>query len=479
MNLLQFRRFRPKFAFFLPYLPKSATTSSYSLGWLPKSGGFLFLFFFSLTAFAANYYVTELGGGNHSGTSLGNSWSIGDFNRSGKPTGGDTVFFFGVFTSTVIPAKGGNGAARLTLDMTGATLTNTDPRIQINNLTYLTLKGGNFGSSYSGGIISFNGGGAPAHDITIEGCSYTGVANGIAIFLSLNHVYNLVLSNCTVDNVSMFVLGDSTLNHDIDITGCYARTSTDTIAQDDLIHIGDAANITIEKCKLIGRAPASSTGRHNDIVQNFKKGGTNNPGNPTNWVIRYNWFEMQNVSGSGDASFLMFQSMAGNPALKLYGNVFLGSGTIGNNGVCVGRNVGGSYYCYNNTFIRHNNPDNTVRFMDSGTVYAKNNLGMSDPSVGVYQHFLNFTMAIGACDYNFWYLTYSPSHYAGPHGSATVNPLFTNYAGHDFSLSSSSPLRGKGDRSIGPEYSLGIAPGATWPNPALISRSASWNVGAY
>src|SRR5260221_12800581 len=103
MNLLQFRRFRPKFAFFLPYLPKSATTSSYSLGWLPKSGGFLFLFFFSLTAFAANYYVTELGGGNHSGTSLGNSWSIGDFNRRGKPTVVDTGFFFGIFTSTLIP----------------------------------------------------------------------------------------------------------------------------------------------------------------------------------------------------------------------------------------------------------------------------------------------------------------------------------------------------------------------------------------
>jgi hypothetical protein len=189
---------------------------------------------------------------------------------------------------------------------------------------------------------------------------------------------------------------------------------------------------------------------------------------------------MQNTTGSGDVSFFMFQSMAGNPALKVYGNVFFGSATIGNNGLCVGRNLGGSYYCYNNTFVRHVNPNNMLRFAESGTLYAKNNVGLADPSIWIYDtNFINWTMPVGACDYNFWYGTHVSSNWAGPHGSVTINPLFTNYAGHDFSLSSSSPLRGKGDRSIGAEYSLGIAPGATWPNPALISRSVSWNVGAY
>jgi hypothetical protein len=483
MNLLQFRHFRPKFGFFLPYLPKSAISGSYSLLLLPKFGFFLFLFFFSLTAFAANYYVTQVGGGSHNGSSIGNSWSVTDFNGKTTPHGGDTVIFTGTFTSTIAPAcnGSGNGAGRLILNFAGAVLNAADPRLHFSNRSYLTVIGGTLGPSYSGGLIEFNpNGGEQSHDITIEGWKYTGAANGVAVFVVLDHVYNLVVSNCTVDNVSMFVVGGSTLNHDIDITGCYARTSTDTTKQDDVIHISDVANVTIEKCKLINRAPSSSI-NHNDIIQTYTKNGSN-PGNPTNWVIRYNWIEMQHSSGTGDASFLMMQSMAGNPALKLYANVFFGSATIGNNGVCVGRDNGGSYYCYNNTFVRHNDPDNTVRFNDSGTLYVKNNVGMSDPSVGVYQHFINWTMAIGAWDYNFWYLTYTSSRYAGPHGSVSLNPLFRNYAGEDFSLASNSPLLGKADRSIGAEYSFGIARGATWPNPALVSRTAtttSWDPGAY
>jgi hypothetical protein len=482
MNQLQFRRFGPKFAFFLLRIPKAATASSSFIIRLPKLSLFLFLSLFSLPALATTYYVTQAGGGSHDGSSIGNSWSLADFNGKTTPQGGDTVSFSGSFSDTVTPVCNGsdNGAGRLTLDMRAATLTNANPRIQLTARAYLTLLGGTMASAYDTTCINFNpNGGGQSHDITIDGWQYTGADNGIAYFLSLNHVTYLTVSNCTVDNVSSFVSGDSSLNHDILLTGCYARTSTDVTTQDDLLRIADAANITIEKCKLIGRAPADPAGHHNDIIQTYTKGGSN-PGSPTNWVIRYNWFEMQNTTGSGDCSFLMFQSMTGDPALKLYGNVFFGSATIGNNGVCVGRNNGGSYYCYNNTFVRHVNPNNMIRFNDSGTFYLKNNVGMNDPSIYIYDiNFINSTMSVGAADYNFLYLTHLSSNWAGPHGSVSLNPLFSDYAGNDFSLQAGSPLLNKGDRSIGAEYSTGIAPGATWPNPALVDRSTSWNVGAY
>lgn len=445
---------------------------------------FLFSLLLPLTSYAASYFVTPSGGGNHSGTSSGNPWSLAEFNGKTNPTGGDTVTFSGTFTGTVVPPKSGiSNAARLTLNFAGATLTNADPRIQVNHLAYVNILGGSMSAAYDATLINFNpNGGGQSHDVTVGNWSYTGPANGISYFLNIDHVTNLVVSNCYVDNVSCFLNGSSVLNHDIDITGNFARTSTDVTSQDDLIRISDAANITIEKNKLIDRAPASSV-NHNDVIQNFTKGGSN-PGSPTNWILRYNWIEMQQRSGSGDNSFLMFQSMGGNPAVKIYGNVFYGSGTIGNNGICIGRGNGGSYYFYNNTVVRHNDPDNTVRFADSGTVYAQNNVGMADPSVGKYATFLLWTMAIGASDYNFYYGVYTAgggpvnAGYAGPHGSVNINPMFTNYAGTDFSLSASSPLRGRGNRNIGAEFNTGIKAGSQWPNPTLTPRN-TWDVGAF
>jgi hypothetical protein len=215
--------------------------------------------------------------------------------------------------------------------------------------------------------------------------------------------------------------------------------------------------------------------QHNDIIQTYTKGGSD-AGSPTNWIVRYNWIEMQQTSGSGDNSWLMLESMSGDPALKVYGNVFVGSGTDGNNGLACTRNHGGAYYCYNNTFVRHHNPDNTVRFMDSGTLYAKNNVGIED--AGISGTFLDWTMTTGAWDYNFWYGFAASSQYFGAHGSTSILPVFTNYLGNIFSLLPSSPLRGKGDRTIGAEYNQGIAAGSTWPNPTLVPRS-SWDIGAY
>ena len=48
-------------------------------------------------------------------------------------------------------------------------------------------------------------------------------------------------------------------------------------------------------------------------------------------------------------------------------------------------------------------------------------------------------------------------------------------------MQSTSPLISAGDSTIGSEYSQGITPGATWPNPVLSTRATygNWEVGAY
>jgi hypothetical protein len=84
-------------------------------------------------------------------------------------------------------------------------------------------------------------------------------------------------------------------------------------------------------------------------------------------------------------------------------------------------------------------------------------------------------------DYNFFYNTTAPdTNDQGPHGSLTLDPSFTNFTGEDYSTQSSSPLVGAGDDTIGSAYDQGIAPGATWPNPKLVTRPAgAWDVGAF
>jgi hypothetical protein len=424
---------------------------------------FLLLLCLCWPAFGANFNVTQSGAGNHDGSSAGNAWSVSEFN-SQTTLAGDTVLFTGPISSQVTPASNGSSTNRLKLDFTKATLNSS---VQFRNRAFITAFGGNGGSFDFGGTLS--------HDITIEKWTYTGPPNGTGTFIGSNYVYNLTVSNCTIDNATL-IWGDSNVNHDITITGCFARSSTNETKQTDVVCFGDAANVTIEKCKLIQRAPGNATERHNDVVQNYMKGGSN-PGNPRNWVLRYNWIELQNTSGSGDASWLMFEEMAGDPALRIYSNVFLGSGTIGNNGIAVAFNSGGKYYLYNNTVIRKGNPDNTIRFLDGGggTTYWRNNIGMANS--GINGTFTDITMVNGGTDYNFFYRF--GNQYAGAHGSTTKDPLFANYAANDFSLQANSPCRGAGDSSIGAEYQMGIAPGSSWPNPTLVERTGNWDCGAY
>lgn len=431
-----------------------------------------------------SYYVTQSGAGSNNGTSPANAWSVGAYNSTSTPAGGDTVFFSGTITSTIVPNSNGNSSSRLVLDFTGAMVNATNPGLRIKGRSYLTINGGTFGASSSGTLIDF--GGSQSHDVTINGWRYTGASGGTASFIWGNYCYNLTVSNNTVDNIALFVGGDSVNDHDILIKNNYASSSINTATQSDIIRYGDAYNVTIEGNKLIQRTPGdNASGRHNDAIQTYKSGASQS-GYPYGWIIRYNWIEVNATSGTGDTSWLMLELMSdggATPALKVYSNVFVGDPTDSNtnNGVCIDQQTTPfTVYFYNNTVIRQNGPDNTIRLLGPGTAYVRNNAGYdSSKNWGTD---LSWSMTPGAqWDRNFFYqFSQCSSTYTGPHGSCSTDPKFSNYSNGDFSLQSSSPLANAGDSTIGSEYSQGIAPGSSWPNPTLVTRTTgNWGIGAF
>ena len=440
------------------------------------------LLFVAVLASARSYYVTQSGSGAGDGSSLANAWSVASYNSSSAPGGGDTVYFSGTITSTVAPNTSGtgNGASRLTLDLSGASIDTASPRIRISGKNYLNVNGGTLGTATGGTLINFNG--VQSHDVTIQGWTHTGSSTSTATVITGQYCYNLTIQNNTITNVAGLFFGDSILNHDIQILNNSCLSSPNTSVQTDIIKMGDAYNVTISGNKLVQRAPGATTERHNDVIQCYQKGGSN-AGQPYGWVVRYNWIELDVPSGSGDTSWMMIENMqnsGGTAAIKIYSNVFVGrSGTVSNNGICPNTNASSAaFYFYNNTIVlTGSTPDNTIRFLSPGTVYAKNNVGyaVTSPGTGI-----SWTMAEGGVwDRNYFYrLTGANSNSVGPNGSTSTDPQISNVAGDDFTLKLSSACRAAGE-NLGSEYSQGLALGATWPNPALVARGASWDVGAY
>lgn len=440
---------------------------------------FIFILFqiTSSVCFSSTYYVTQGGSGSSSGNSLSNSWSMANYNSSSIPTGGDTVYFSGVISSQVSPNSSGtgNGTGRLILDFSGATLSGG---ISLNAKNYVTFIGGTFSS----GSKLITCGTIVAHDITISNFNYTGPINGTQEFISVGKCNHLLIVNNTVDNIASFVSAYNGATSDIIVRNNYARTSTNQLTQTDLLFFGDTSNVTIEGNKFIHRAPGTqSNSRHNDVIQTFQSGSSSNA-TPANWIIRYNWIEMAVPAGTdtdGSNSWTMLENMSG--TVKIYSNVFVGGGgSVATNGM----NFNSCYssvivYLYNNTFIAHKTPVNTVRFQNSGTLYSANNVGQAD---GISGTTLQWDWFNTGWNRNFFYnFGNCNSTFTGSGGSCNLDPHFTNYTGNDFSLRSTSPLLTAGDGTIGNEYNQGISPGATWPNPFLSTRSSTgtWEVGAY
>jgi hypothetical protein len=434
---------------------------------------------------AASYFVTQSGAGSHNGTSLANAWSVANYNASGSPTGGDTVTFSGAITSTVIPGTSGagNGVGRLTLDFSGATLTN--PAVSMSSVSFLTMLGGTLVEGSDGSTVikcSYVSPGV-GHDITISNFTFSGNAGGNSTFFSVGSCTNVLIQNNTVDNVISFVNEWQGKTHDITILNNYARTSVNITNQSDVISMGDTINVAIQGNKLINRSPGSQTNaRHNDIIQTFQSGASQNQV-PSNWTIAYNWIEeavTDCAHTDGSNSWTMIEGTGGTN--YLYGNVFYsGNATcaFGNGETMDSNQASVVWYVYNNTYVSPHGYPGIWFQSNSGTLYFRNNAFQMANANGTY---LEFTWKAGAAwDYNF--LDGVPdcsSTVSGTHGSCSTNPLFVSYSGGDLSLQAGSPLINAGDSTIGNQFNQGIAAGATWPNPALVTRATGfWSVGAY
>src|SRR5207302_7950873 len=180
--------------------------------------------------------------------------------------------------------------------------------------------------------------------------------------------------------------------------------------------------------------------------------------------------------------------VTGQPAMRIYANVFVGEtpSINGGNGISIhtGTNASDTYYFYNNTIYRHQQPYNAIRLGEGdgpGTLFWRNNIAAQDASAG--SQMTQVTSTAGATwDYNFFSTNWDTcnSTFTGIHGGCLAIPAFANTSADNLALLVGSQLIGAGDSSIGSEFNQGIAPGATWPNPALVTRAnGAWDVGAF
>jgi hypothetical protein len=446
------------------------------------------------SALATTYYVTQSGAGSQNGSSMANAWSLATFNGTTTPTAGDTVTFSGTFTANIAPQCNGTPSGKLVLDFASNSAVIQTGGVSLTGNTYLTINGGSFstnntGTAADGALIDFVSG--QSHDVVVNGWKFTGTPDGVVDFIQTfsGGCYNLTVQNNTIVNMTHFWSSNTTNTHDVLLLNNFAQSNTNAglsqpVTQTDVISAGDASNVTIQGnvlwCQTPGNAnlPAGNSA-HNDIIQTYQSGSSQN-GPPTNWIICYNWIECT-AAGDGNNSWTMMENMAGSPACQIYSNVFVCLTPQPNNGVTFDSNdPAGTFYFYNNTCIANPGPNNIVRFLSPGILYAENNVIESAP--GYTGTAASWTMTAGATwNYNFFDSSGLDSSVdAGPNGSLNANPGFANFSGGVYSLASASPLINAGDSKIGTPYNQGIAPGATWPNPALVPRSVgAWDVGAY
>jgi hypothetical protein len=424
------------------------------------------------SAFAANYYVTQSGAGRMKKLLFVLLLIISTVQAK-------TQVYTGTVNGITINT-GGTATAPLVVDCTQATLTGP---INFNGVSYVTVNGGKFSSNVQNACFTFTG---QSDHITIQNASFTGVAGSNTNFIAwgaasngLGNVTNLLVQNCTADSCGGFVNGSDKQSHDITVLNNFMRTSTNTSRETDVFKVADASNVVIQGNEIIQNAPGSgSSGRHNDCIQTFTDGSSGSaPGVPSNWTICYNWIELSEVGGDGNNSWTMLENMGAN--VQIFSNVFVCDVSDPGNGVTFDScNSGHSVYFYNNTMVAlHGGPSNVCRFLvgnSPNTLFARNNILVTSPSYGGTT--ADWTYTAGApWDYNFFFPNGANGSYCGTHGSINVNPMLAA----NYSLAAGSPLIGAGDNKIGAAYNQGIAPGATWPNPALVTRTSSWDIGAF
>lgn len=407
------------------------------------------------TALAAtSRYIAQTAGGTNDGSSCANarpaSWfnTSGNWGTSANQIGpGETVFLCGTITSGLTFQGSGTSGNYITVDGTGATMSGG---FSESNRSWWKVQNVTFSSGFSGILMDIDGG-----------------SNG---------VFTGNYSDNFSGDPAVWINQGTSLPNNITISNNYIRQTAANLGnnQHDLIKTEGSTNVIIDGNYLEMRAGGAGENAHNDAIQTFESGSSSSKGNPSNWTIRHNWIVM-NSNVTNDRSWTMIQMLGGTN--YIYGNVFLGlQGAEGANGLRISRGQSGViYYIYNNTFVAKNSAsNNTMNLSDAGTAYIRNNI----------VHTNNQTALTGNMttnrDHNLWFGNSIPSCSGITGELCNQNPLFIDYANNNFSLQSGSPAINAG-ANLGSPYNGSIAPGASWPNPALGQRPSSgkWTISAY
>jgi len=107
----------------------------------------------------------------------------------------------------------------------------------------------------------------------------------------------------------------------------------------------------------------------------------------------------------------------------------------------------------------------------SGNIYTYNNFGSE------VANFIEW----GSGVYKSTYADFDTAYGSATH-SITGDPIFTNAAGNDFTLQSTSPAINAGT-NLGSDYDDGLSPASTWPSSVTTIdqdlRGSGWEIGAY
>ncbi len=168
---------------------------------------------------------------------------------------------------------------------------------------------------------------------------------------------------------------------------------------------------------------------------------------------------------------------------QIYNNVVYGSvsGGIFVSGASNGLANRSRNNIIKNNIIIGNHPNLQAQYggendgtMGSGNVYLYNDFGSQS------SNFIQWSYGVYKSTYSSFESAYCGS--TGCSHSIQSDPLFTNAAGGDFTLQSSSPAIDSGI-DLGSTYKLGLSPSSVWPSSvSLLDNSingSGWDIGAY
>ena len=341
----------------------------------------------STSAFAADKYVRKGASGS------GSSWAdaYGDFNNvswSGMTSGNTLWIAAGTYTGD-LP----------TLNVSGLTIK------RATVVSHGTATG--WSDSYDGQVTVNNSGrfmNIQASNIIVDGVS--------------NNPWKFRVVGIAADG-KVLINGNNILYRNIEMDG-----NSSTVAEDGF-RVESADGLTIEYCYIHDYRYIGSA--HQDAIQ-MPRG--------THFTYRYNISKNNGMHiFLGDVAWLGSNGWVDN--ITIHNNVFYNdvSGDASYSTIdCKNCNRSSSYYMYieNNTFDVGSRPVLEYKNgSDPTQLYFRNNI--------VYSSDLNHA-TMGNHSYNLYYGVTAPSET----GRLTSNPLFTNYAGHVYTLQSGSPARDAG-----------------------------------